>query len=160
MVKGWLKRNFIIVPFILIILSLGVFSITDKQIPGNILGGKELSSPGDWIKEEQIQVYKDKVILEVQNPLWAAFTNTNSMDPFIDETAHAIEISPADGNAINVGDVISYQTSYGVLIHRVIEKGEDNQGLYYIVKGDNNSLRDPFKVRFSDVKGVVVAVIY
>ena len=156
---GW-GSKFIIVLLILILLSVAVFSFSNKQIPFSILGGQELSSPSDWVKEEQIKVFKDKVILEIPGATWARFTDTNSMDPFIDETSNAIELKPQNPAEINVGDVISYQTSYGVLIHRVIEKGEDEQGYYYLVKGDNNTVRDPFKVRFDDVKGVVVAVIY
>ncbi|OGZ62817.1 MAG: hypothetical protein A2639_01975 [Candidatus Staskawiczbacteria bacterium RIFCSPHIGHO2_01_FULL_34_27] len=82
------------------------------------------------------------------------------MDPFIDEDSHAIEIIPDSPGKIQVGDVISYKTSYGIIIHRVINKGEDNKGVYYLVQGDNNTIRDPFKVRFDEVQGVVVAVIY
>ncbi len=149
-----------IILILIVAASISTLSFAGKQIPGSLFVSRELSSPGDWIKEEQINVYKDKVIIEVQNPLWARFTNTNSMDPFIDENSHAIEIIPDDPQKINVGDVISYQTAYGVLIHRVIEKGKDDIGIYYIVKGDNATMRDPFKVRFSDIKGVVVAVIY
>ncbi|MBI2146640.1 signal peptidase I, partial [Candidatus Woesearchaeota archaeon] len=43
---------------------------------------------------------------------------------------------------------------------RVIEKGVDDDGVYYLVKGDNNRFADPLKVRYADVVGVVVAVIY
>ena len=156
---GWTSK-LIIVLLLLILLSVAVFSFSNKQIPLNILGGQELSSPSDWIKEEQIKVFKDKVILDIPGATWARFTDTNSMDPFIDETSNAIELLPETPEQISVGDVISYQTSYGVLIHRVIETGEDDNGFYYLVKGDNNTLRDPFKVRFDDVKGVVVAVVY
>ena len=139
---------------------LTVFALAEQQMPLTLLGGKENSSPGDWVKENQIQVYPQQVILDIPSAKWAGFTNTNSMDPFIDETANAIEITPAHPDAINVGDVISYQTIYGVLIHRVIEKGVDEEGIYYVVKGDNNRFQEPFKVRFNDVQGVVVAVIY
>jgi len=91
------------------------------------------------------------------------------MDPLLDEDSHAIEISPATPEQINVGDIISYQTEMGVIIRRVVENrgdeedgenGEDGEGIYYIVKGDNNKFHDPFKVRFADVVGVVVAIIY
>ena len=156
---GWTSK-IIIVLLILIFLSITVISLTDKQIPFNFFSAQELSSPSDWIKEEQIKVFKDKVILDIPGATWAKFTDTNSMDPFIDEDANAIEIAPANADEIQIGDVISYQTSYGILIHRVIKKGEDEQGFYYYVKGDNNSIRDPFKVRFEDVQGVVVAVVY
>lgn len=141
---------------ILIILSIGAFSLGDKSL----IKSKELSSPSDWVKEEQIKVYHDKIILEVPNAIWSTFTDTNSMDPFIDVDSNAIEIKPTNSDSIKVGDVISYRSPYGVLIHRVVEKGEDQKGTFYIAKGDNNTLSDPAKVRFADVEGVVVAVIY
>lgn len=144
----------------LILLSLAVLSATNKQIPGSFISGKEISSPGNWIDEEQIKVYQNRVVLEIPNTLWAGFTNTNSMDPFLDEQANAIEIKPTDPDSIDVGDVISYKTAYGTIIHRVVEKSLDEEGVYYLVKGDNNVFQDPFKVRFADVQGVVVAVIY
>jgi hypothetical protein len=157
---GGLKLKLFLVIAFLVVLLVATLSLAEKQVPLSLLGGKELFSPSDWIKEEQIKVYQDKVVLEIDNPLWATFTNTNSMDPFIDESSHAIEISPESADSINVGDVISYNSKIGVVIHRVIDKGKDEQGIYYIVKGDNNNFKDPFKVRFSDVVGVVVAVIY
>lgn len=155
-------RNTVVLSIIVVILVLivALVALADQQMPPTILGGQENSSPSDWIKENQIQVYPQQVVLDIPGAKWARFTNTNSMDPFIDETANAIEISPSNPDAIQVGDVIAYQTSYGVLIHRVIEKGIDEQGIYYVVKGDNNQFKDPFKVRFADVQGVVVAVIY
>lgn len=155
-------RNALLLPIIIaiLVLILAVLAISDQQMPLTLLGGQENSSPGDWVKEEQIQVYPQRVILDIPGAKWAGFTNTNSMDPFIDETANAIEITPSNPEAIDLGDVISYQTAYGVLIHRVIERGVDEEGYYYIVKGDNNRFQDPFKVRFTDVQGVVVAVIY
>ena len=128
--------------------------------PASWTSAPENSSPGDWIGEEQIKVYPDLIVLEVPGARWAGFTNTNSMDPLFDETAHALEIMPANPRDINVGDVISYQTPYGVMIHRVFKTGEDTEGYYYLVKGDNNPFPDPFKVRFEEVQGVVVAVVY
>ena len=145
---------------IVLVIALGALSVTETQIPATLLGGQENSSPSDWVKEDQIQVYPQRVVLDIPGAKWAGFTNTNSMDPFIDETANAIEITPSNPDAIQVGDVIAYQTSYGVLIHRVIEKGVDEEGIYYVVKGDNNRFQDPLKVRFDEVQGVVVAVIY
>ena len=82
------------------------------------------------------------------------------MDPFIDENSHAIEIMPTYPLQIQVGDIIAYQLGNTVVIHRVIERGIDSIGTYYIVKGDNNVLQDPIPVRFEQVRGVVVAIIY
>ena len=38
--------------------------------------------------------------------------------------------------------------------------GFDDEGWYAIMKGDNLEKADPYKVRFENVKRVVVAVIY
>ena len=157
---GLVKVFLIVFSVLLVIFSIGVISLSDKQIPANFLGSNELFSPSDWVKENQIKVYKNKITLDIEDASWATFTNTNSMDPFIDETSNAIEILPEDADSINVGDVISYKSSYGTIIHRVIEKGTDKDGPYFIVKGDNNKFQDPFKVRFDQIKGVVVAVVY
>ncbi len=147
---------------ILFVLGVILFSlavISEKQMPASSTA-LELDSPNDWIKENQISVYSNRVVLNIKDATWASFTNTNSMDPVIDTGANALEILPKTANDIKVGDIISYQSSYGVIIHRVIEKGADKDGMYYVVKGDNNPAQDPNKVRFKDVKGVVVAVIY
>tara|TARA_Y100000310_G_scaffold345531_1_gene466134 strand:+ start:52152 stop:52610 length:459 start_codon:yes stop_codon:yes gene_type:complete len=147
-------RGLVLFLVTLLVLSIGVISLSE------IAKSPEKNSPSDWIKESQINVYKDKVILDLNNPTWAKFTNTNSMDPFLDENSHAIEILPDRPEDVKVGDVISYGTRQGTIIHRVVEIGSDEEGVFYIVKGDNNESVDLYKVRYDDLKGVVVAVIY
>jgi hypothetical protein len=149
-------KKFILIISLLTILSVGVISLNSDFFTKS----KEVNSPGDWIKEEQIKVFKDNIILNIANARWSKFTDTNSMDPLIDEDSHGIEIIPENPESINIGDIISYKSDLGILIHRVIEKGEDKEGIYYLVKGDNNRIRDPFKVRFNDIQGVLVAIIY
>lgn len=148
--------------------SLG-FLIADKtkQIPYPLeqpieFINKEKPSPSDWIKEDQIQVLKDKIIITLNNPKWAKFTNTNSMDPLFDETSNAIEIIPQSEEDIKVGDIISYKSNLveGIIIHRIIEKGVDEKGTYFILKGDNNKNSDPEKIRFEQIQRVLVAIIY
>jgi hypothetical protein len=157
---GWIFKTITLSCIALIFVSLAVIALGDKQIPASFFGTYEVYSPSDWVKQDQIKVYKDRVILNVPGTKWARFTDTNSMDPILDEDSHALEIIPDNSEQINVGDVIAYQSSYGVIVHRVIEKGEDSEGVYYIVKGDNNKFKDPFKVRFDSIRGVVIAVIY
>ena len=120
----------------------------------------EIMSPNDHITEEQIKVYDDHVVLDVDDPVWSSFTDTNSMDPLLDAGANGIEIKPNSEEDIHVGDVISYKSGNGVVIHRVIAIEKDEQGIYYVVKGDNNPIPDKEKVRFSDVQGILVAVVY
>ena len=136
----------------------------DSPIITRILGlsNEEKPSPYDWVTENKISVEKDKVVINVPNAQWSKFTDTNSMDPVIDEGANAIQIVPSDRSQIHVGDIVSYESDYadGIIIHRVIEIGYDDKGWYCIMKGDNNPGNDPGKVRFSQIRRVVVAIIY
>ena len=140
----------------LVVLAGAVYS--GVEVP---LGfAPERESPQDRVKESQIKVFEDKIIIEVSGASWAKFANTNSMDPFLDEGANSIEIKPESPEDIKVGDVISYDAGFGLVVHRVIAVEEDEEGLYYVVKGDNNTFADSQKVRFDDVNGVLIAVIY
>ncbi|MAG39269.1 hypothetical protein CMO90_04250 [Candidatus Woesearchaeota archaeon] len=122
----------------------------------------EKPSPGDWLNTRQIEVWSDRVILDIQNAEWASFSNTNSMDPVIDEYANAIEVIPEKESDIQIGDIVVYDSEYSndLIIHRIIYQGRDEQGIYYILKGDNNPKSDPGRIRFSQIKRVLVAIIY
>jgi len=124
--------------------------------------GNEIASPSNRVAEDNILVLKDKVVLNIADAEWAYFTDTNSMDPVIDQGAHAIEIVPKSEDDIQVGDIVAYESEYaeGSIIHRVVFKGQDEKGTYFTLKGDNNPINDPGKVRFSQIKKVVVAIIY
>ena len=124
------------------------------------LGPFEVASPKDRIPESNILVYPDQVILNVKNTQWSRFTDTNSMDPVIDAGANALQIVPQTPEEIQIGDIISYETEYGTIIHRVKQISYDEQGWYAVAKGDNNPTEDPFRIRFSQIKRVVVGIIY
>jgi hypothetical protein len=151
--------------FVLIfLLILPIYSSSQNlEIPYSLVGSaKERHSPSDWIKEEQIKVYKDRVIIEIPDAEWAKFTDTNSMDPVLDKTANAIEIVPKNYDDLKKGDIISYSIPnvQGIIIHRIVETGFDEDGWYAITKGDNVEKNDPLKIRFENIKRVVVAIIY
>ncbi|OYT32432.1 hypothetical protein DRJ22_04315 [Candidatus Woesearchaeota archaeon] len=122
---------------------------------------KERISPYNWINEDNIELRQDGVFIHIDNPKWAVIADTNSMDPVIDENTHVIQIVPKSVSDIHVGDIISYASEYGfTIIHRVISTGRDEQGWYAVAKGDNNDHIDPWKIRFKDIKKVLVAIIY
>jgi hypothetical protein len=126
--------------------------------------GREKPSPSDRLTVNQVHVTSTRVTIDGISGRefeTAIFTNTNSMDPLIDEGSQALQIIPKTPEEIKVGDVISYDAgTYGTIIHRVISIGKDENGWYATVKGDNNNSPDPFKVRFSMVKRVLVGVLY
>ena len=122
----------------------------------------EKYSPHDRIPEDKIHVFNDKVVMDLEQAEWAGFTDTNSMDPVIDEGSNAIQVVPTTPEEIHVGDIVSYRSPRvdGTVIHRVIRIGYDNEGWYAIMKGDNLASKDPDKVRFEQVERVLVAIIY
>ena len=125
------------------------------------LNNQEKPSPFDRIKDSDIEVMNNKIIINIKNPDWRNFIDSNSMDPLIDEGTTTIEIKP-DADEIIVGDIISYNVDgYDfAFVHRVIEIGNDELGIYFITKGDNYYQKDPYKVRFSEVEGIVVGILY
>lgn len=124
-------------------------------------GPVEQNSPGDWIKESQIEMRSDGVFIKLNNPQWAILADTNSMDPVFDTEAHLIQIVPLSASEIRVGDIVSYESPLGFsIVHRVIEIGSDEEGWYAILQGDNNPQPDPWKVRFDMVRRVTVMVVY
>jgi hypothetical protein len=163
--KAFLKAFIVTLIFALGFLTSNIYASTNTERPANMGTGNftdQVPSPGDWVKESQISVYSNNIILDVKDAQWATFTDTHSMEPVISSRANAIEVVPTSADQIKVGDIVSYQSEYadGTIIHRVVEKNADSQGVYFIIKGDNNPSNDPGRIRFSQIKRVVVAIIY
>ena len=164
--KVW--QFIIITGLILLAYHLGSMNRTIEEtglaITGDILSnnyGIEKPSPKERINLSNIRVYNDKVVIYVDNPKWAIFTDTNSMDPVIDKEAKAIEIE-AKCDDISIGDIVSYESKKygGVIIHRVVGIGYDEEGKYFIFKGDNNPVEDPERVRCNQLRRVVIGILY
>ncbi len=134
-------------------------SLPKQELPA-ARNSLELPSPADRIKEDQIIVYEDMVIIKLNNASLARYADTNSMDPVIDKEATGIEIVPENEDDIHVGDIIVYENSGELIVHRVIAIGHDEKGKYFIVKGDNNPVEDPIKVRFNEIKYILVGILY
>jgi hypothetical protein len=122
----------------------------------------EVASPCSRIKASQIFVTSEKIEIDFKDAEWAMFTDTNSMDPVLDSDSYAIEYVPKSEAELCVGDIASYspKSADGTIIHRIVEMGTDDEGWYAVFKGDNLPYNDPDKVRFSQIKRVVVGIIY
>jgi signal peptidase I len=123
------------------------------------LSSSNLMSPSDTIKEHQIKVYNDKVVIDIEAE-WAKIANTKSMDPILDEGTYVLQIIPQNENEINIGDIITYVLDDMRIIHRVIGINFDEEGKYFILKGDNNKEPDPVKVRFNMIDRKLVGILY
>ncbi len=163
-VLGWVISDFYQSSIPDFYLKPGKNENLGKYFLANFIGKEPLEriSPFDRIKESKIIVDNNKVVVELNNPKLASFLNTNSMDPILDESANAIEIIPESENDIKIGDIVSYNSKEKnmTLVHRVIDIGYDNEGKYFILKGDNNIYPDQEKVRFEGIQRIIVMIIY
>ena len=165
--KALLKAVMVMLVFTLGFFSSNIYASINTEQPASIQNAgngftDEVASPNDWVSESQIGVFSKQVILDIPDAEWATFTDTHSMEPVLSSRASAIEIVPKSMDQIKVGDIVSYSSDYadGTIIHRVIYKGTDENGAYIVMKGDNNPTSDPGRIRFEQVKRVVVAIVY
>lgn len=122
------------------------------------LGDKEISSPYNRIKEDDLQLFPDKLIINFPGIALASYTDTNSMDPLLDEKTTGVEVIPRTEEEIHIGDIVAYESNNDLIPHRVIQIGGDEQGWYAIVKGDNSESLE--KIRFKQIKYVLIGVFY
>ena len=125
-------------------------------------GFSEISSseaPFDFIQESQIQVYQDKIIININDASISRYAPTGSMKPVLDKGANGIRIKPNSEEDIHIGDIITFKKGSNFIVHRVIDKGTDNQGTYFITKGDNNSIDDG-KIRFKNIEYITIGIIW
>ncbi len=124
--------------------------------------GEEKESPADRIREDDISVSYNSIRIDIKNAKSRKFIDSNSMDPLIDQGTTTIEIKPKNPDEIKVGDIIAYTVEgYDyAFVHRVVDTGRDSEGVYFITKGDNYYKEDSNKIRFEDIEGIVVGVLY
>lgn len=138
------------------VFSLSLFAIYFVSSPDN---ARAVSSPSDVISENKIVVYPDRVIIFVENASLSSYAPTGSMTPIFSENSNGVRIKPASPEDVLIGDIISYEKDGILIVHRVVEKGEDAEGIYFVVKGDNNSEPDG-TIRFQDIRYKTVAILY
>ncbi len=154
-------KNKLSLAILMFLIGFVVSGLINSMVLVSGASSPEQLSPSDHIHENQIKVYEDKVILNVKGAQWARLADTNSMDPLFDKEANVLQLVPHSADEIKEGDIISYVDSDGKrIIHRVVYKGFDDKGTYFIVKGDNNPVSDPGKIRFDQIDRVLFGIIY
>jgi hypothetical protein len=125
----------------------------------NFTGYHINSAPSDFIDENQIEVFSDKIIIHVDNAGISKYADTGSMKPTLDEYSNGIRIVPNNEEDIHIGDIITFQEGNNLIIHRVINIGKDEKGTFFITKGDNNTVSDG-KIRFSDIRYKTIGILW
>jgi hypothetical protein len=158
---SFLKILIYLIIFWIGFLSCVLLSFSGKEIPLGL--GLSLNpnseAPGDWIKESQIHVYENAIVIDVDGASISRYAPTGSMKPVLDESSTGIRIKPTSEDQINIGDIITFEQNGELIVHRVVDKGQDGDGAYFITKGDNNNVTDG-KVRFADIRYITIGILW
>ncbi|MBU4070322.1 MAG: signal peptidase I [Nanoarchaeota archaeon] len=152
---------------ILLILFVNLFFLISLKNPAIVSGlffyesinGNDLKAPHDFVSPNDIEVYPEKIIINLKNYAISKYKDSGSMVPVLDDGANGVGITPKSEKDIHIGDIITFKQGNSFIVHRVIEKGIDDYGIFFITKGDNNDFDDG-KIRFSQIESVLVAIIY
>lgn len=155
--------KYLVIVFAVVMFSCGVlFAAAFHQTETRTAFGGEnsIAVSQDRISGNQIHLYKDKLVIAAEGLMYAKVEDTKSMEPILSKNSHTIEAFPVIEN-LKTGDIISfYEPSVStIVVHMIIETGYDEQGWYAKTSGYNNVYVDPWKVRFENIKGVVVGVL-
>lgn len=123
------------------------------------VGNGSNPAPHDFVDEGQIQIYPDKVVINIEGASMSRYAPTGSMKPILDYGSNGIRIKPSSPDDIDIGDIITYERDGILIVHRVVDKDMDQEGYFFITKGDNNSINDGV-VRFDEVRYLTIGVIY
>ena len=126
--------------------------------------------PLDRISNSSIKVYSDRILIEGSFGRIES-KGTGSMLPSFFEGATYFYVKPSFPSEIVVGDIIvftkpqemiekGFTSNTTTILHRVIGKGTDSEGIYYYTKGDNNWIEDGVKIRFENITKVIIGVIW
>ena len=125
--------------------------------------GIERPSPVGSIPQSVVERFADRIVIKQPGlKLIKNIADTNSMDPLFDSD-HTLIVKGKDSfnvNALNKGDIIVYQSERGLIVHRIIQVGSDDQGIFYKCEGDNNNTPDPYIIRDINIKYLVAGIIY
>ena len=152
-----MKFGYVVVFLLGLVLGFGVSFLGSGSISGFVVA--DVGAPSDWVADEDIVVFEDRVVLMIENATLSSYSGSGSMKPFFDEGANGIRVVPFNSEEINVGDIVSFRVGGRLVVHRVVEKGVDSEGVYFVVQGDRNLINDG-KVRFEEIEFVTVGVVF
>ncbi|MBU0466363.1 MAG: hypothetical protein KJ718_06625 [Nanoarchaeota archaeon] len=121
--------------------------------------GFAIDAPSDFIDNKDIIIYPDEVVIKITGAKLSNYDSTGSMLPTLGNGMNGITVTPESEDDIEVGDIVSFRKGNDLIVHRVIEKGVDEQGIYFITKGDSFPTADG-KIRFSEIERVLVGLVY
>ncbi len=146
--------------FVVLVFLAGFFSSTlfnqNPAFTGNVIDAR---SPSNFVNDEDIWVYPDRVVIFIENASVSNYAPTGSMVPFLGSGSNGLRIRPSSAEDIGIGDIVSFTRGNKSIVHRVIDIGIDEEGTYFITRGDNSMTEDEL-IRFEDIDFVTIGIIY
>ncbi|MDO8628555.1 MAG: hypothetical protein Q7R56_02265 [Nanoarchaeota archaeon] len=148
----------IIIGLLIITFSLGwlaneLYHNPPLRLEHPFPGLPEQASPHQRIRINDLSQTKDHLTINQDNTILVTYTNTNSMDPLLDDNSIGIEI-PYQGQKLGIGDIISYTYEEQHLVHRITAI----EGTTYTMQGDNSNTTHTIQQK--DIKGILIGILY
>jgi len=144
----------------LVVKRFNKMLIKDRKRLVLIESANELPSPKPRTGK---QVGWNKMYASVRalNKEWfiTGISDTNSMEPVIDQGHYAIFSPKRSKKDLIIGDIILMQKYQWHVMHRIVHISQDNQGWYCLTRGDNTVLLDT-KTRYKDIVGICRGMFY
>lgn len=153
-------RRLLSVLYVVLVFAIGflVGQVWDAVFYGGVTG-LAVDMPSDFIGDDKINVYEDRVVIEIEGARLSNYGDSGSMVPTLGKGVSGITVVPESPDDIEVGDIVSFNRGGKLIVHRVVRRGFDSEGVFFVTKGDN-SIADDGKLRFDEIERVLVGLIY
>ncbi len=101
-----------------------------------------------------------RIYLNWDTPISGSKTTGISMNPLVGESSVVLYQLQTASTGIEVGQIILFENELGIIMHQVVEIGQDDLGWYAITRGYNNPANDSIKVREGNLKGIALGVMW
>ncbi len=118
---------------------------------------KERDTPKDRIKEEDIQLRHNSVIINIPGASLSKLDDKSSRESLFSSHSEGLVMNVSSPSELKAGDIVSYfSPSKQMMVYgRISHIGEDKEGWYAQFSSEGRR-----RIRFNRIEKVVVAVLY
>ena len=147
-----------LVVFLLIII-IGLFTIIGIIAKDKIWLEEDILSQ-KIISPNTFNLTEDSLTINFNNITFFNITGGSSMLPAIHNNSTQLYIILGN-NLLYIGDIVRFKYKEDIFMHhRIIDIRNDEEGIYYITRGDNNPLNDVIKIRKENITHKLIGILY
>ena len=90
--------------------------------------------------------------------IYSLAVGSGSMTPklLVGDVVIIEKLTEKEMHNLEVGDILAHAHDGKIIVHRIIEIKDTNEGLIFQTKGDHNDSKDFYQIEESDVRGIVI----